>query len=158
CVAPYELVSQMRGSFAVLGPLLARRRRARVSLPGGCVIGVRPVDLHLKGLRALGADLTIDEGYVIANAPDGLSGGRVHLGGANGSTVLGTANVLMAATLARGTSVIECAACEPEVEDLCRCLVAMGAKIEGIGSPTLEVRGVESLHGATHEVIADRIE
>jgi UDP-N-acetylglucosamine 1-carboxyvinyltransferase len=157
--APYELVSTMRGSFAVLGPLLARRRRARVSLPGGCVIGVRPVDLHLKGLKALGADLRIEEGYVVAAAPrEGLRGARVYLGSANGSTVLGTANVLMAAVLARGTTVIESAACEPEVEDLCRCLVAMGAAIEGIGSPTLVVRGVEELHGATHEVIPDRIE
>lgn len=157
-VASYELVSTMRGSFTVLGPLLARRRVARVSLPGGCVIGVRPVDLHLKGLRALGADIRLDDGYVVAKAPQGLRGARIYLGGATGSTVLGTANVLMAATLASGTTVIESAACEPEVEDLCRCLVAMGARIDGIGSPTLEIRGVDELHGATHEVIADRIE
>ncbi len=158
-IAPYELVSTMRGSFAVLGPLLGKRHRARVSLPGGCVIGVRPVDLHLKGLRALSADIRIDEGYVVAQAPSGgLRGARIHLGSANGSTVLGTANVLMAAVLARGKTVIEAAACEPELEDLCRCLVAMGAEIQGIGSPTLEIRGVEELHGATHGLVADRIE
>jgi UDP-N-acetylglucosamine 1-carboxyvinyltransferase len=157
-LAPYELVSTMRGSFTVLGPLLARRREARVSLPGGCVIGVRPVDIHLKGLRALGADIRLEDGYVVADARDGLRGARVYLGSANGSTVLGTANVLMGGVLAKGTTVIESAACEPEIEDLCRCLVAMGARIDGIGSPTLEIRGVEELHGATHEVIADRIE
>jgi UDP-N-acetylglucosamine 1-carboxyvinyltransferase len=158
CVASYELVSTMRGSFTVLGPMLAKRRRARVSLPGGCSIGVRPVDLHLKGLKALGADIRLDDGFVVASAKDGLRGARIYLGAANGSTVLGTANVLMAAVLARGTTVIESAACEPEIEDLCRCLVSMGARIEGIGSPTLEIRGVEQLHGAVHEVIADRIE
>lgn len=157
-IAPYELVSTMRGSFTVLGPLLARRKTARVSLPGGCVIGVRPVDLHLKGLRALGADIRLDDGYVVASAPGGLRGARVYLGAANGSTVLGTANVLMGAVLAKGTTVIESAACEPEIEDLCRCLVSMGARIDNIGSPTLEIHGVEDLHGATHDVIADRIE
>lgn len=158
-IAPYELVSTMRGSFAVLGPLLGRRRSARVSLPGGCVIGVRPVDLHLKGLRALGADLRVEEGYVVANAPPGgLRGARVYLGSANGSTVLGTANVLMAAVYARGKTVIESAACEPEIADLCRCLVSMGARIEGIGSPTLEIQGVDDLHGAEHSIIPDRIE
>ncbi|HKE01564.1 MAG TPA: UDP-N-acetylglucosamine 1-carboxyvinyltransferase, partial [Planctomycetota bacterium] len=158
-LAPYELVSTMRGSFAVLGPLLGRRRRARVSLPGGCVIGVRPVDLHLKGLRALGAELRVEEGYVVAEAPKGgLRGARVYLGSANGSTVLGTANVLMAAVLAKGLTVIEAAACEPEVEDLCHCLVAMGARIDGIGSPTLAIRGVDELHGTTHDLIEDRIE
>lgn len=157
-VAPYDLVSTMRGSFTVLGPLLARRRAAKVSLPGGCVIGVRPVNLHLKGLAALGADIRLEDGYVLARAPEGLRGARVYLGAATGSTVLGTANVLMAATLAKGTTVIDCAACEPEIEDLCRCLVKMGARIEGIGSPTLEIQGVEELHGCAHEVIADRIE
>lgn len=157
-VASYELVSTMRGSFTVLGPMLAKRRHARVSLPGGCVIGVRPVDLHLKGLRALGADIRLEDGYVVASAPNGLRGARIYLGSSNGSTVLGTANVLMAATLAKGTTIIESAACEPEVEDLCRCLVSMGARIEGIGSPTLVIHGVDELHGATHEVIADRIE
>ncbi|MFN0206837.1 MAG: UDP-N-acetylglucosamine 1-carboxyvinyltransferase [Planctomycetota bacterium] len=156
--ASYERVSTMRGSFTVLGPMLAKRRKAIVSLPGGCVIGVRPVDLHLKGLRALGADIHLEDGYVIATAKNGLRGARVFLGAANGSTVLGTANVLMAAVLAKGTTIIESAACEPEVEDLCRCLVSMGAKIDGIGSPTLEIRGVEELHGAAHDVIADRIE
>ncbi|MBI3819933.1 MAG: UDP-N-acetylglucosamine 1-carboxyvinyltransferase [Planctomycetes bacterium] len=157
-VASYELVSTMRGSFTVLGPMLAKRRSARVSLPGGCVIGVRPVDLHLKGLRALGAEIRLEDGYVVAGAPRGLRGARVFLGAAAGSTVLGTANILMAATLAKGTTVIESAACEPEVEDLCRCLVSMGARIEGIGSPTLVIHGVDELHGATHEVIPDRIE
>lgn len=155
--APYELVSTMRASFCVLGPVLARRRRAKVSLPGGCVIGVRPVDLHLKGLRALGAAIEVEGGYVLAEASR-LRGAPVYLGGPFGSTVTGTANVVMAAVLARGVTIIDYAACEPEVQDLCLLLNKMGAKISGIGSPRLVVEGVESLHGAEHSVLPDRIE
>ncbi|MBI4227090.1 MAG: UDP-N-acetylglucosamine 1-carboxyvinyltransferase [Candidatus Omnitrophica bacterium] len=155
--ASYKLVSTMRASFCVLGPLLAKHRKARVSLPGGCVIGPRPVDLHLKGLRALGASITIESGYVVAEAKE-LRGAHVFLGGAYGSSVLATANVMMAATLARGTTVIENAACEPEVSDLADCLIAMGAKIHGHGTPRLEILGVRELAGVTHSVIPDRIE
>jgi UDP-N-acetylglucosamine 1-carboxyvinyltransferase len=156
-MAGYDLVRKMRGSICVLGPLLARRREAQVSLPGGCVIGARPIDLHLKGLRALGASIKIEKGFVCAKARR-LTGADVFLGGRSGPTVLGTANVLMAAVLAEGVTVIESAACEPEVVDLAHFLIAMGAKIEGAGSPTLRVTGVRELHGAEHEVIPDRIE
>jgi UDP-N-acetylglucosamine 1-carboxyvinyltransferase len=156
--ASYENVSTMRASVCVLGPLLARRGKAKVSLPGGCVIGVRPIDLHLKGFAALGAEIRTEHGYVIAEAKKGLRGGEIYLGGPFGSTVTGTANVLMAATLAKGTTVIENAACEPEVEDLARFLIACGAKIEGAGTHRLVVTGVESLQGAEHTVIPDRIE
>ncbi len=155
--ASYKLVSTMRASFCVLGPLLAKHGKARVSLPGGCVIGLRPVDLHLKGLRALGASIKIEGGYVIAEAKE-LRGAPVYLGGAFGSSVLATANVMMAAVLARGTTVIESAACEPEVVDLADCLVAMGAKIAGQGTPKVEITGVRELAGVTHSVIPDRIE
>jgi UDP-N-acetylglucosamine 1-carboxyvinyltransferase len=155
--APYDLVKTMRASITVLGPLLARRGRARVSFPGGCVFGPRPVDLHIKGLRALGAEIDIQEGYIEARA-DRLKGAGVFLGGPFGSTVTGTANVLMAATLAEGRSVIEGAACEPEVTDLAQFLVDMGARIDGIGSPRLVVDGVDGLSGASHRVIPDRIE
>jgi len=155
--APYKLVSTMRASFCVLGPLLAKHRRARVSLPGGCVIGPRPVDLHLKGLRALGAQLTIEGGYVIAQTK-GLKGAQVYLGGAFGSSVLATANVMMAAVLARGRTIIENAACEPELVDLATCLTKMGAKIQGQGTPLVEINGVHELGGVTHAVIPDRIE
>ncbi len=154
--APYEIVKEMRASFCVLGPLLARRGRARVSLPGGCNLGVRPIDLHLKGMRALGATMEIEGGYVSAQGP--LKGDEMFLAGAYGSTVLGTANVLMAATLAPGRTVIEGAACEPEVADLARFLVACGARIEGIGSPRLAVEGVEGLRGTTWRPIPDRME
>jgi UDP-N-acetylglucosamine 1-carboxyvinyltransferase len=157
CEAPYKLVSTMRASFCVLGPLLARHGKARVSLPGGCVIGVRPVDLHLKGLAKLGAKIQVKEGYVIADGRR-LRGTHMYLGGAFGSSVLATGNVMMAATLARGTTVIENAACEPEVVDLARFLIKMGAKIKGEGSPYLEITGVKELHGAEYEVIPDRIE
>ena len=156
-VAGYELVRKMRGSICVLGPLLGRLREARVSLPGGCVIGARPIDLHLKGLRALGADITIEQGFVCTRARR-LVGNEMFLGGRAGPTVLGTANVMMAAVLADGVTVIESAACEPEVVDLACFLVAMGARIEGAGSPTLRITGVRALHGAEHEVIPDRIE
>ncbi len=156
-VADYKLVSTMRGSFCVFGPLLAKLKKAKVSLPGGCVIGVRPVDLHLKGIEALGAKLEIDGGYVIASARQ-LKGKHMYLGGAFGSSVLATANVMMAATLAEGTTVIDSAACEPEIEDLANLLIAMGAKIEGKGTPRLVITGVKTLHGVSYKIISDRIE
>ncbi|MFA5114452.1 MAG: UDP-N-acetylglucosamine 1-carboxyvinyltransferase [Candidatus Omnitrophota bacterium] len=156
-VADYRLVSTMRASFCVLGPLLARFRKAKVSLPGGCVIGVRPVDLHLKGLRALGADISIESGYVVA-AAGRLRGSNMYLGGIFGSSVLGTDNVMMAATLAGGKTVIENAACEPEVSDLADFLVKMGAQIRGQGTPTIEIQGVKNLRGTEYTVIPDRIE
>jgi UDP-N-acetylglucosamine 1-carboxyvinyltransferase len=155
--APYDLVSRMRASVCVLGPLLARHGRAKVSLPGGCVIGPRPIDLHLRGLQALGAQFAIEHGYVIGRA-DGLRGARVHLAGSQGSSVLATGNVMMAASVASGTTVIEHAACEPEVVDLANCLVAMGARIEGQGSPVVRIEGVPRLHGAHYRIIPDRIE
>jgi UDP-N-acetylglucosamine 1-carboxyvinyltransferase len=159
CHADWNHVRKMRGSIAVLGPLLARAGRAEVSQPGGCVIGVRPIDLHLKGLSALGARMHVEHGYVVATAPPGgLCGAEMYLGGAAGSTVLGTGNVMMAACLARGTTVIHGAACEPEVIDLGQCLIAMGAKIRGLGSPRIEIEGVERLGGARWSVIPDRIE
>lgn len=153
----YELVRKMRGSVCILGPLMGRLHEARVSLPGGCVIGPRPIDLHLKGLRALGANVTVDGGYVCASAAR-LVGRPVFLGGRAGPTVLGTANLMMAAVLAEGQTVIDSAACEPEVVDLARFLSAMGAQITGAGSPSICVRGVRELHGAEHAVIPDRIE
>ena len=155
--APYDLVSRMRASVCVLGPLLARQGKAQVSMPGGCVIGPRPIDLHLKGLQALGAAFAIEHGYVVGTA-NGLRGGRVQLGGAFGSSVLATANVMMAATLAEGVTTIEQAACEPEVVDLANCLVGMGACIEGQGGPVIRVEGVPRLRGARHRIIPDRIE
>src|SRR5207302_8186738 len=153
----YDLVRKMRGSICIRGPLLGRLREARVSLPGGCIIGARPINLHLKGLASLGAKVTIEGGYVHARAKR-LVGSAMFLGGRSGSTVLGTANVLMAAVLAEGVTLIESAACEPEVTDLANFLNAMGARITGIGSPTLTITGVKQLHGAEHEVIPDRIE
>lgn len=156
-LAPYELVNQMRASFCVLGPLLAKRGYAKVSLPGGCAFGDRPVDLHLKGLRALGAEIQIEHGYVIAKAKK-LRGANIYLGGTSGSSVLGTGNVMMAAVLAEGQTVIEHAACEPEVVDLANFLIAMGASIEGAGSHRIKIRGVRTLEGCSYEVIPDRIE
>jgi UDP-N-acetylglucosamine 1-carboxyvinyltransferase len=153
----YNFIRKMRGSVCILGPLLARQHTAKVSLPGGCVIGARPIDLHLKGLRALGAEIAIEAGYVHARAKR-LIGTEMFLGGRAGSTVLGTANVMMAATLAEGITVIESAACEPEVVDLANFLNAMGARITGAGSPTITIAGVKQLHGASYEVIPDRIE
>jgi UDP-N-acetylglucosamine 1-carboxyvinyltransferase len=153
--APYELVRTMRASVLVLGPLVARVGTARVSLPGGCAIGTRPVDLHLKGLAALGAEIELEGGYINARAPQGLTGARITFPKAS---VGATENILMAATLASGETVIENAAREPEVADLARCLVAMGAEIEGIGSETLRILGKDRLHGAHHEIIPDRIE
>lgn len=153
----YDLVRKMRGSICIMGPLLGRLRKARVSLPGGCVIGARPINLHLKGFESLGAKITIQGGYVEAEARR-LIGGAMFLGGRAGSTVLGTGNVMMAAALAEGVTVIESAACEPEVIDLANFLNAMGAKIQGAGSPTITITGVKELHGAEHHVIPDRIE
>ena len=153
--APYEMVSRMRASFWVLAPILARCGEAKISLPGGCAIGTRPVDLHLSALEALGADIELEGGYVIAKAPKGLTGARIAL---SKVSVGATHNALMAAVLARGDTVIENAAREPEVADLASCLKKMGAKIGGIGSATLQVQGVESLHGAEHTVLPDRIE
>ena len=154
--APYDLVRTMRASFVVLGPLWARRQVASVSFPGGCVFGHRPVDLHMKGLRDLGGRIEMTDGYVtISGAP---TGGVVFLGGNMGSTVLGTANVVMAATLAKGTTFLESAAMEPEIEDLCHFLNACGAKISGIGSHLLVISGVDSLHGCEWTMIPDRIE
>lgn len=153
--APYEMVSKMRASFWVLGPLLARCGEARVSMPGGCAIGTRPVDMHLAGLQALGAEIDIDGGYVVARAPRGLAGGRVTFPKVS---VGATHNVLMAAALARGETLIENAAREPEVGDVASCLVKMGAEIEGIGTPTLRIQGIGALEGARHTVLPDRIE
>lgn len=157
CTAPYEDVSQMRASICALGPLVARRGKAKVSLPGGCQIGVRPIDLHLKGLKALGADIRISHGYIEVEARE-LTGTTIYLGGPFGSTVLGTANVMMAACLARGTTVIEAAACEPEIADLARFLNSMGARIRGLGTPRLVIEGVAGLEGTEHHIIPDRIE
>ena len=156
-VADYELVRKMRASFCVLGPLLARRGFACVSMPGGCNIGARPVDLHLKGLRALGADIVVERGYVVARAKQ-LRGNRIYLGGALGPTVTGTCNVMTAAALADGTTVIEAAACEPEVVDLGEFLNACGAQIRGLGTPLIEIEGVSRLEGTEYRVIPDRIE
>ena len=153
----YDLIRKMRGSICILGPLMGRFNEAKVSMPGGCVIGARPIDLHLKGMRDLGAKVRVNAGYVHAKV-DRLTGGESFLGGRCGPTVLGTANVMMAATLAQGTTIIHSAACEPEIEDLANFLIAMGAKISGAGSPTITVQGVRKLRGAEHRVIPDRIE
>ena len=154
-VAPYDLVRTMRASIVVLGPLLARGHEAEVSLPGGCAIGARPVNLHIKALEKLGVTFEVTDGYIKGRAPGGLVGGKVLF---DKITVTGTENVLMAAALAKGETIIENAAREPEVSDLADCLVAFGAKIEGIGTDTLRIEGVPSLHGATHRIIPDRIE
>ena len=156
-VAEYDLVSTMRASIVVLGPLIAKYGRAKVSFPGGCIIGPRPIDLHLKGLRSLGADLKVEEGYIVASAKK-LKGGRAYLGGHFGSSVLATSNTMLTAVLAVGETVIEDAACEPEVSDLAGFLTAMGADIEGAGTPTIRIRGVKNLAGASYRVIPDRIE
>ena len=153
--APYEMVSKMRASFWVLGPLLARCHEARVSLPGGCAIGTRPVDLHLDGLRALGAQIDLEDGYVVAKAPGGLTGGHIIFPKVS---VGATHNVLMAAVLAKGETLIENAAREPEIGDVANCLVKMGAKIDGINTATLRIEGVPYLEGAVHTVLPDRIE
>jgi len=153
--APYDLVKTMRASSLVLGPLLGRCGVARVSLPGGCAIGARPINLHVSALEHLGAELTQEHGYIEARAPHGLHGAEINFGRI---TVTGTEDVLMAAVLATGDTVINNAAREPEVVDLARLLTAMGASIEGAGSSTIRVRGVSRLHGASHSIIADRIE
>lgn len=158
--ARYEIVRTMRASICALGPMLARRGQARVSMPGGCAIGERPVDLHLRGMEALGAEITLDGGDIHARVPKSgrLKGARIFLGGAYGPTVLGTSNVMCAAALAEGVTVIESAACEPEVVDVADLLIAMGAHIKGAGTPRIIIEGVKELKGATHRVIPDRIE
>ena len=162
--ARYDIVRTMRASVCVLGPLLARRGCARVAMPGGCAIGERPIDLHLRGLQALGAEMSMDSGDIVLTAPKDAQGNRrlrgasIFLGGPFGSTVLGTANVMSAATLATGRTIIESAACEPEIVDLADLLTRMGANVTGAGTPRITIEGVESLHGATHEVMPDRIE
>lgn len=156
-VADYKLVSTMRASFCVLGPLVGKFKKAKVSLPGGCAIGLRPVDLHIKGIKALGTNIDIESGYVVADAPR-LLGCHIYLGGEYGSSVLATDNVMMAAALAKGKTIIEAAACEPEVVDLAEFLIKMGAKIKGHGTPAIEIEGVKYLRGATHTIIPDRIE
>lgn len=155
--ALYKLVSTMRASICVLGPLLARMGCAQVSLPGGCVIGPRPIDLHLKGLISLGAKIKIDHGYIVAEGIR-LRGNRIYLGGPFGSSVLATANVMMAATLAAGRTIIENAASEPEIVDLANFLVRMGAKIKGQNTHSIEIEGVRKLHGVEYQIINDRIE
>lgn len=155
CTAPYELVKTMRASILVLGPLLAHFGEANVSLPGGCAIGSRPVDLHIRGLEAMGADIDVADGYIKARSNGRLKGARIFF---DTVTVTGTENILMAATLAEGTSVIENAAKEPEVVDLAKCLIAMGANISGAGTDTITVVGVERLHEADYSVLPDRIE
>jgi UDP-N-acetylglucosamine 1-carboxyvinyltransferase len=156
-IAPYELVSTMRASICVLGPLLGKHGKAEVSFPGGCVIGPRPIDLHIKGLEAIGAKIKVERGYVIADGRK-MKGGHVYLGGHFGSSVLATANTMMAAVLTGGVTVIENAACEPEVADLTMFLIKMGANIKGGGTHRLIIEGVKKLHGADHSVIPDRIE
>lgn len=155
--APYELVRKMRASVCLMGPLLGKMRKAEVSFPGGCVIGPRPIDLHLKGFAKMGCAVTIDNGYVRLNGKN-LKGADIFLGGRHGSTVLGTANLLMAAVLAPGITNIESAACEPEVVDLCNMLLKMGARIEGTGSHHLRIEGVQRLRGCSYRIIPDRIE
>ncbi|MHC5092003.1 MAG: UDP-N-acetylglucosamine 1-carboxyvinyltransferase [Planctomycetota bacterium] len=158
-VGDYDIVRRMRASICILGPLLARCGKVKVSMPGGCAIGDRPVDIHLRGVKALGAKIYLENGYIVAEAPTGgLVGTQIFLGGPFGSTVLGTDNVMMAAVMAKGTTIIESAACEPEVADLANCLNAMGAKIRGIGSPRLIIEGVKELQPAYYSVIGDRIE
>lgn len=156
--APYDIVRKMRASICIMGPLLARLHKASVSLPGGCVIGDRPVDLHLKGLEAIGAEIDMSGGNMHITAPDGLNGKEVDLRGKHGPTVLGTDNLMMAAVLAEGTTIIESAAAEPEVVDLANFLNKMGAKIEGAGTRRITIEGVKKLHGVEHTVIPDRIE
>ena len=156
--APYDLVRRMRASVCVMGPLLARLGRAVVSLPGGCVIGDRPIDLHIRGLEALGAKAEVEGGNIVLTAPNGLVGAEIDLRGTHGPTVLGTDNIMMAAFLAKGTTIIESAACEPEVVDLADFLNSMGARIQDAGTRRITIEGVDSLRGTRHTVIPDRIE
>ncbi len=153
--APYELVRKMRASVLVLGPILARAHQAKVSLPGGCAIGARPVDLHLKALTQMGADITVEQGYIEAQAKNGLRGAHIVFPQVS---VGATENILLAATLAEGETILENAAREPEISDLAHCLIAMGAQIEGVGSDRLTITGVKALHGTTHAIMPDRIE
>lgn len=153
--APYDLVSKMRASIVILGPLLARFKKAKVSLPGGCAIGTRPVDLHLKAMEQLGAKIELKNGYIEANAKDGLIGNEINF---KKVSVGATQSVMMAATLAKGQTIINNAACEPEISDLAQCLKSMGAKISGAGTSQITIDGVTKLHGARHKIIADRIE
>lgn len=153
--APYDIVRKMRGSILVLGPLLARFKEAKVSLPGGCAIGTRPVDMHIDGLKAMGADIALEEGYIHARAPGGLKGAKILFPKVS---VGATENLMMAATLASGVTVLANAAREPEISDLGECLIKMGAKIEGLGTQTITITGVQKLHGASHSVMPDRIE
>jgi UDP-N-acetylglucosamine 1-carboxyvinyltransferase len=153
--APYDLVRRMRASVLVLGPIVAREGVATVSLPGGCAIGTRPVDIHLSGLEALGAEIEVEAGYIRASAPKGLRGARYVFPKVS---VGATENLLLAASLAKGETIFENAAREPEITDLCECLIAMGAKIDGVGTATLTVQGVDRLHGAEHSIMPDRIE
>jgi UDP-N-acetylglucosamine 1-carboxyvinyltransferase len=157
CVAPYDVVRKMRASVCVLGPLLGRCKEASVALPGGCVIGDRPIDLHLKGFEALGSAVRVESGDIKVFAPK-LGGAQIDMKGQFGPTVLGTDNVMMAAVLAEGVTVIEGAACEPEVVDLANFLNKMGAKIEGAGTDRIVIEGVHELHGVEHRIIPDRIE
>ena len=154
-VAPYDMVRKMRASILVLGPLLARTGKARVSLPGGCAIGTRPVDLHISALEQMGAVITIEDGYIVANAPEGLKPAKILFPKV---TVTGTENIMMAAALVEGETILANAAMEPEVTDLAECLVKMGVEIDGIGTSRLVIRGKKQLNSATHDVIADRIE
>ncbi len=153
--APYELVRKMRTSILVLGPLLARFGQAKVSLPGGCAIGTRPIDLHLEGLKAMGAEINLEGGYIDAHAPNGLQGAKILFPKVS---VGATENLMMAATLAKGETILTNAAREPEIIDLGECLIKMGAQIEGLGTPTIKITGVEKLHSATHSILPDRIE
>lgn len=153
--APYDLVRKMRTSILVLGPLLARFHEAKVSLPGGCAIGTRPVDMHIDGLKQMGAEITLEGGYIDAKAPGGLKGAKILFPKVS---VGATENLMMAATLANGETILSNAAREPEISDLGECLIAMGAQIEGLGTPTIKITGVEKLHGATHSILPDRIE
>ena len=157
-IGDYEIVRKMRAGICILGPLLARCGKAEVSMPGGCAIGYRPVDIHIRGLQELGAKIELKNGYIVAHANGGLKGANIFLGGAFGSSVLATANVMSAAVLAKGKTVIEYAACEPEITALANCLVKMGAKISGIGSPQLTIQGVKELKPVEYTVIPDRIE
>ncbi len=155
--APYEIFRKMRASIAVMGPLIARKRKAKISFPGGCAIGPRPIDLHIHGMKSLSADLRIEHGYIWAQSKE-LIGKKINLLGNNGPSVGATENVMSAAVLAKGVTIIEGAACEPEVEDLAALLNEMGAKISGAGTTTIVIEGVEQLHGTEHKIIPDRIE
>lgn len=156
--APYDIVSKMRASIAVMGPLTARMGRAKISFPGGCAIGPRPIDLHIKGMEQLSASCTVEHGYLMVETSGKLVGNTMDLSGKNGSSVLATENIMMAATLAKGRTTINSAAKEPEVSDLAKMLISMGAKISGIGTSSLVIDGIETLHGTEYTVVADRIE